>query len=227
VSAEHALADDGVRRVMTIPGIDVVTATTLCAVIGDVGRFPTPRHLVGHLGLHPTVRQSGLGPTRTHAEGGLRRRGHVLVEAAWSAAKSPGPLRALAERTAARRGRHVAAVAVARKLAVLAWHLLSREEDYAFAGPSLIRRKLRRLELSAGAAAAKPGPSKAPIWGSATREGAERRVAEQAEAAYRRADRRLARGPEAGRGRDTGARIFRAVFAARSAADLTAPEACT
>jgi hypothetical protein len=48
----------------------------------------------------------------------------VLVEAAWSAAKSPGPLRAFALRTAARRGKNVATVAVARKLCVLRWHLL-------------------------------------------------------------------------------------------------------
>ena len=129
----------------------------------------------------------------------------MLVEAAWSAARSPGPLRAFAARTAARRGRHVATVAVARKLAVLAWNLLTREEDYAFARPSLVRRKLRRLELSAGAAAAKPGPSKAPIWGSAAREGAERRVAEQAEAAYRRliADWSAA-GPKRGAGATPG-----------------------
>jgi transposase len=42
----------------------VTTAATLVAVIGDVRRFPTARHLVGYLGLHPTVRQSGNGPAR-------------------------------------------------------------------------------------------------------------------------------------------------------------------
>jgi transposase len=41
--------------------IDVITATTLAAVIGDAHRFPTARHLVGYLGLHPTIRQSGNG----------------------------------------------------------------------------------------------------------------------------------------------------------------------
>ena len=139
-----------VRRLMTIPGIDVITASTLVAVIGDVRRFPTSRHLVGYLGLHPTIRQSGSGPARhgrVSKEGSAAAR-HVLVEAAWSAAKAPGPLRAFAQRTAARRGRHVATVAVARKLAVLAWHLLTRAQDYAFQRPSLVRRKLRALELA-------------------------------------------------------------------------------
>jgi transposase len=40
---------------------------------------------------------------------------------------------------------------VARKLALIAWHMLTRGEDYAFARPSLVREKLRRLELLLGA----------------------------------------------------------------------------
>lgn len=181
--AEHALGDPDVRRLMTIPGIDVVTASTLTAVIGDVGRFLTSRHLVGYLGLHPTVRQSGNHPGRhgrVSKEGSAAAR-HVLVEAAWSAAKSPGPLRAFAERTAARRGRHVATVAVARKLAVLAWNLLTRGEDYAFARPALVARKIRALELAAGAPRRKPGAKPDPVWKTAAQDAAERRLAEQAE----------------------------------------------
>jgi transposase len=186
--AEEALQDADVLRLMTIPGIDVTTATTLVAVIGDIRRFPTARHLVGYLGLHPRVRQSGIGPAhhgRISKEGSAAAR-HVLVEAAWMTARSPGPLRAFALRTAARRGRHVATVAVARKLAVLCWHLLTRGEDYAFQRPSLVRRKIRVLELKTGATHAKPGPSRDPIWKNATAEERERQIAEQAEAAYRR-----------------------------------------
>jgi transposase len=200
--AQQVLGDEDVRRLMTIPGIDVVTASTLVAAIGDVRRFPTSRHLVGYLGLHPTIRQSGNGPARhgrLSKEGSAAAR-HVLVEAAWAAAKAPGPLRAFAQRTAARRGRHVATVAVARKLAVLAWHLLTRAEDYAFQRPSLVRRKLRALELKAGAPPAKSGPKPNPVW-KTTGEDAEKRLAEQAEAAYRRlvADWQ-ATGPKAGAG---------------------------
>jgi transposase len=51
----------------------------------------------------------------------------------------------------ARRGKAIAIVAVARKLAVLFWHLLVAEKDYAFARPSLTAHKLRELELRAGA----------------------------------------------------------------------------
>jgi transposase len=186
--AAQSLASVAIRRLMTIPGVDVTTAATLVAVIGDVSRFPTPRHLVGYLGLHPKLRQSGSTPARhgrTSKEGSAAAR-HVLVEAAWSAAKAPGPLRAFAERTAARRGSNIAAVAVARKLCVLAWHLLASEEDYAFQRPSLVRRKLRRLELRTGAQRRQGERAPGRLWGSRAQDELERELALQAELAYRR-----------------------------------------
>ena len=63
----------------------------------------------------------------------------------------PGPLHAFYERTKARRGHGKAIVATARKLAVLFWCMLTRSEDYAHQQPSLTRKKLRRLEITAGA----------------------------------------------------------------------------
>jgi hypothetical protein len=101
---------------------------------------------------------------------------------------------------AGRRGRHVATLAVARKLAVLAWHLLSRGENYAFQRPGLVRRKVRALERQAGAPRAKSGPKANPVW-TTTGEDAEKRLALQAEIAYRRlvADWR-ATGPKVGAG---------------------------
>ena len=92
--AEQALASPEIRRLMTIPGVDVTTAVTLLAAIADIGRFRSPGQLVGYLGLHPRLRQSGSAPGRhgrTSKEGSAAAR-HVLVEAAWSAAKAPGPL---------------------------------------------------------------------------------------------------------------------------------------
>ncbi|WP_249012220.1 IS110 family transposase [Conexibacter sp. DBS9H8] len=186
--AQDALQNPEVLRLMTIPGIDVTTAATMMAVIGDIHRFKTPQQLVGYLGLHPRIRQSGNGPAhhgRLSKEGSAAAR-HVLVEAAWVSAKSPGPLRAFAERTAARRGRNVATVAVARKLAVLCWHLLTKGEDYAFARPSLVRRKHRALELKAGAPRTKPGPNPNPIRKNPALEAHELAITEQAESAYRR-----------------------------------------
>ena len=71
------------------------------------------------------------------------------------AARVPGPLRAFFLRIQTRRGKSVAAVATARKLVVLVWHLLSKNEDYAWARPALLQAKLRKMELAAGHPAAK------------------------------------------------------------------------
>ncbi len=60
--ARSALVDEGVKRLMTIPGIDMVVALAIVAAIGEVGRFDRPQKLVSYLGLNPSVRQSGPGP---------------------------------------------------------------------------------------------------------------------------------------------------------------------
>src|SRR5689334_11093967 len=70
----------------------------------------------------------------------------MLVEAAWASAKAPGPLHAFFVRIRAKRGHQIAAVAVARKLTVLCWHLLTRGEDYLWARPALIANKTRSME---------------------------------------------------------------------------------
>jgi transposase len=113
----------------------------------------TSRKLVAYLGLDPKVRQSGDAPARS---GRISKRGSAgarwaLVEAAWSVVLQPGPLHAFYDRTRARRGHGKAIVATARKLAILFWCMLTRGEDYAHQQPSLTKKKLRRLEITAGA----------------------------------------------------------------------------
>jgi transposase len=184
--ARAALASPEIRRLMTVPGVNVIVAATFLAAIGDIGRFRSPRKLVGYLGLDPRVRQSGTGPAvHGHiSKQGSRPARYALVEACWSAVRQPGPLRAFYERVRSRRGHQVAVVAAARKLASLFWCLLTRREDYAFAQPSLTRKKLRRLELAAGAPHQRRPTG---VW--ATNEAmrqAERELAEQAETAYAR-----------------------------------------
>jgi hypothetical protein len=85
----------------------------------------------------------------------------------------------------ARRGHGKAIVATARKLTVLFWCMLTREEDYAHQQPSLTQKKLRRLEITAGAPKCTPGAR--GIWcaNDAIRD-AERALAEQAETSYKR-----------------------------------------
>jgi transposase len=184
--ATDALASPEVKRLMTVPGVNVITAATFVAAVGDASRFAMPRRVVGYLGLDPRVRQSGSGPAkhgRISKQGSAPAR-YALVEGAWSVVRQPGPLRAFYERIRARRGSQVAIVATARKLACLFWCLLTREEDYAFAQPTLTKKKLRRLELTAGAERGKVKPG---IWSTNKAMGqAERELARQAEVAYRR-----------------------------------------
>ena len=59
--ARQAIDSPEIRRLVTIPGVNLISAATLMAVIGDVERFPSARKLVGYLGLDPQVRQSGSG----------------------------------------------------------------------------------------------------------------------------------------------------------------------
>ncbi len=149
--AQQALEWPEIRRLMTVPGVNLICAASFIAAVGDVSRFFTGRKLVAYLGLDPKVRQSGEAPARS---GRISKRGSAharwaLVEAAWSVVLQPGAPHALYDRTRARRGHGKAIVATARKLAVLFWCMLRRREDCAHQQPSLTKKKLRRLEITA------------------------------------------------------------------------------
>jgi len=185
--AKAALAWPEIQRLMSVPGVNLQTAATFMASIGDVHRFSTPRKLVGYLGLDPRVRQSGNTPARHGriSKAGASEARHMLGEAAWKVTLTPGPLRAFFLRIRARRGPQVAATAVSRKLVVLFWHLLTREQEYAFGRPAMTRNKIRKLELLAGAP---PQKGRHGIAGGKSKKvfEAERELSRQAEAAYRR-----------------------------------------
>ena len=107
------------------------------------------------------------------------------AEAAWAAAKAPGPLHAFFVRIRAKRGHQVAAVALARKLTVLCWHLLTREEDYLWARPALVAKKTREMELRAGLPQ-KKGNRRGAAYAYNVKElrGQEAELARQAERTY-------------------------------------------
>lgn len=185
--AKEALQSPQVKRLLTVPGVNVICAAIFLAAVGDIRRFKDSRKVVAYLGLDPRVYQSGSGPARGGriSKQGSPRARWALVEAARSVAQQPGPMHAFYERIRARRGHNAAVVAVARKLAVLFYYMLCRQEDYAHQQPSLTARKLRMLEVKAGAPTLKGKPTGV----FATRErmrDAERALAQQAEASYKR-----------------------------------------
>ncbi len=185
--AKSALDDAAIKRLLTITGVNLTVAAGLMAAIGDIGRFSSPQKLVSYFGLNPRVRQSGLGAAH-HGRISKVGRSHaraMLVEAAWASAKTPGPLHAFFVRIRARRGHQIAAVAVARKLTVLVWHMLTKEADYLWARPSLVAHKMRSMELQAGKPQNK-GNRRGPTYAYNVKElrNQEMRVAEQAQKGY-------------------------------------------
>jgi transposase len=184
--AAEALSWPEVKRLMAVPGVNVIVAATFMAAAGDIRRFGDRRKLTAYLGLDPRVSQSGAGAANhghISKQGSVSAR-HALVEACWSTVRQPGPIAAFYQRIKARRGHSIAIVASARKLACLFWCLLTRDEDYAFAQPSLTTKKMRRLELQAGAPRYQ-GARDAWSTNDAMRQ-AERDLALQAQRAYER-----------------------------------------
>lgn len=157
--AAHALRDDNARRLMSLPGVDMTIAMSIVAAVGDFDRFANPDKLVAYLGLNPKVRQSGgLAPVHGRiSKAGSAHARAMMVEAAWCAARTAGPLHAFYERIRRRRGVQIAIVATARKITVLCWQLIVKQQDYAFARPSLVAFKQRKLQLAAGAPSARGG----------------------------------------------------------------------
>jgi transposase len=126
-----------------LPGLGVLSAMRLLAAIGEITRFPSAKHLVGYAGLGASVHQSG----ETNRGGRITKEGRsdlrgVLVEAAWVAVEHHPHWKAQFERLAARIGKQKAIVAIARKLLVTIWHVLSQQEADCHAQVEAVTRKL-------------------------------------------------------------------------------------
>lgn len=117
-----------VKRLLTIPGVGLITATALVAFVGDPRRFPSARHFASYLGLTPRERSSG----SVRRLGRISKRGDVylrmlLIHGARSALRAartkenPDPLRSWAVRLHATHGYNRAAVALANKIARIIW----------------------------------------------------------------------------------------------------------
>jgi len=119
------------QRLMTHPGVGPQTALAAVLVLGPVERFPDDRHLTSYLGLIPQE-DSSAGRQRF---GHLTKQGNrllrwLLVEAAQTASRYDPRLRRAYRRLAFRKGRAVAKVAIARKLAIRLYIMLRDRIDY-------------------------------------------------------------------------------------------------
>jgi transposase len=151
--ADLAAQDPRVPLLVQLPGIRFVTALTLLAAIGDIARFPTSTQLVGYAGLGARVHASGL----THRSGRITKAGRrdvrsVMVEAAWAAANSHPHWQAQLQRLEPRLGRNKAIVAIARKLLVAVWHVLTHACADRFAQPQSVARRMATYAYTLGRA---------------------------------------------------------------------------
>jgi transposase len=131
-----ARADARVVLLDTIPGIGALLGLTLASEIGDVARFGSPRKLIGYAGLAPKINQSG-DRSRTGAlsKAGSRTLRWAAVEAAQHAWRPTNPWHQLYTDLARRAGKNPAKAAVARKILIAAWHVLSRQQPFKPAAP--------------------------------------------------------------------------------------------
>jgi transposase len=148
---ELAAKDERVIRLIQLPGFGITTALTLIAAIGEITRFEDAKHLVGYAGLGARIHDSGL-TTRTGkiTKAGRKDMRAVLVEAAQVAANTHPHWRSELKRLEPRLGRNKSIVAIARKLLVAVWHVLSEQATDHFAEPDIVGRKLLKFAYEIG-----------------------------------------------------------------------------
>jgi transposase len=146
-----AAEDEQIGRLMHITGFGVITAVTVFAAIGDIARFMEPQKLVGYAGLGTKVHDSGM-TTRTGkiTKAGRRDLRVALVEAAHIAANNHPHWKAELARLQPRLGYNKAIVAIARKLLITVWYILSQNRTDRFAQPEAIAQKLLKFAYQVG-----------------------------------------------------------------------------
>ena len=128
-----AKADPRAVLLDTIPGIAELLALTIAVEVGEISRFASPEKLVSYGRLAPRVRQSGQARPRSGplSKSGSRLLGWAAVEAAQQAWRESNPWHGLYLDVSARSGnRNSAKAAVARKILIAVWHMLSRNEPF-------------------------------------------------------------------------------------------------
>jgi transposase len=128
-----------------LPGIGLITVMTVLAPVSESTRFASAKHLVGYAGLGASVHASG----QVHRAGSITRSRRsefrtILVEAAWTAVRISAWWRPRYAQLTAPMPPAKAIVAIARKLLVVIWHVLTARTADRQADPGAVARRLFR-----------------------------------------------------------------------------------
>lgn len=130
VTSCHRLLNS-VKLLMTIPGVGFIAAVTILAEIGDISRFPSYKSLAMYAGLCPRIVQSGgklyQAPLPWRCNRRLR---WIMYEVAQSLLRTRSRLKDFYERIKKRKGHKVATIALAHKILIGIWHMLTRNEPW-------------------------------------------------------------------------------------------------
>jgi transposase len=130
---------------LQLPGFGLINTMTVLSAIGDISRFPTSKKLVGYSGLGGSVHDSG----QTHFSGHITKQGRkelrwALVEAAWIAVEHHPYWKQEFHQLTHRMKSSKAIVAIARRLLVVIWHVMSERVADRKADPNMVAFKLMK-----------------------------------------------------------------------------------
>lgn len=137
---ERAALDPRVALLKTTPGASHYTALALACRIGDISRFPTARSLANYWGLTPRCANSD----ETKRIGAITKEGstlarYLLGQLVLHVLRRDAAMKNWFRRIKARRGVKIARVAVMRRLTVIFWHMLRKQQSYQLAAPTIRR----------------------------------------------------------------------------------------
>lgn len=119
------------ERLLPVPGFGLVTAWSVLAEVGDITRFPTDKKFLSYSRVVPGSKNSS--KTRRHksaCKDGNKYLRLAFGQAAVHACRHYGPVKRFYNKIRKRSGKKVARAVVAKELAKISWHILSKQEDY-------------------------------------------------------------------------------------------------
>jgi len=143
----QASKNESFKILMSMTGIDYLSAMLIASEIGEITRFSTPEKLVSWSGLCPSIQQSGNSLYMGTMKDGNKKVRWILIHAANTAARKHDRLRRFYQRIAKRHGQRIAITHVANKMITIIWHMLLNKKLYNQRKQNLYETKLKRMQM--------------------------------------------------------------------------------